>query len=135
MKSSYLCPSCRGFLNSTDWLVFSAKKKNGEMGLVFTHPEIGNYSIEHHRSFHIEQGELLKLYCPICHSSLHTAYVNPNLAKICMIDENHKEHIVLFSSVVGEHSTFKITEDKIETFGEHSGNYNISYADLVRVRY
>ncbi|MCD4729761.1 MAG: hypothetical protein K8R74_04110, partial [Bacteroidales bacterium] len=43
---------------------------------------------------------------------------------IIMIDENKEEYNVCFSSIVGEHTTFKIEKaNVVEKYGEDSSTY------------
>ncbi len=69
-------------------------------------------------SLTIEKGEVVDLFCPVCHDSLNI----PNkdaLAKYIRIDDGLKESYIIISRKYGERITFKVSEDKhIETFGE-----------------
>ena len=67
---------------------------------------------------------MLEFNCPVCHADLTANEINPNLARIIMIDENKKEFDIFFSKICGEHSTFLIHEDDIvEKFGKDSSVY------------
>lgn len=123
MKSNYLCPHCRGFLNVGENIIFAAKTKSHKRGLVLLSPKIGDYSVVTHVDFKFEQGELVSFYCPICNISLEATNVNQNLANVTMKDETGKEYDVYFSGIAGERCTYKITDKKVEAFGEKSAQY------------
>ncbi len=122
MKDNYLCPHCRGHLNTGDNIIFSSRTPKGGLGMILLHPALGEYSVTTHPLFDYAQGEKLQFYCPICHKEL-ASDLHENLAKILLVDENGTEFQIIFSKVAGEKSTFKIIGDNVEVFGEHSGNY------------
>lgn len=122
MKDNYLCPFCRGHLNTGDYIIFSSRTSKGGLGLILLHPELGKYSVTANPQFEYEIGEKLQFYCPLCHKEL-ASDLHENLAKIILIDENKMEFNIHFSKVAGEKSTFKIIGDKVEAFGEHSRHY------------
>ena len=118
MKATYLCPHCRGAINADNNIILSAKTSTNKVGLILLHEEIGNYSSISSDSLTIEKGEVVDLFCPVCHESLNI----PNkdaLAKYIRIDDGLKESYIIISRKYGERITFKVSEDKhIETFGE-----------------
>ena len=82
------------------------------------HEEIGNYTSDLSSSLTIEIGEVVDLFCPICHESLNIPNKD-SLAKYIRIDNNCKECYIIISRKYGERITFKVDENKhIETFGE-----------------
>jgi hypothetical protein len=114
MAVEYLCKVCRGHLNVKTSIVLAAQKVNSPTGgLVFFNPELGNYTVTTHSSFHINEGDEFIYTCPICHSQLNSAKY-PHLVRIIMIDENHKEYNIYFSGIAGEKCTFKIRGNKVE---------------------
>jgi len=122
MKDNYLCPHCRGHLNTGNQIIFSSRTSKGGLGLILLHPSLGEYSVSTHPLFEYEDGEKLQFYCPMCHKELASDF-HINLAKILLIDEGGKEFHILFSKIAGEKCTFKIIGDNVEVFGEHSNNY------------
>jgi len=122
MKADYLCPYCRGLLNAGKYIVLSSRTKRGGHGLIMLHPEVGNYTVTKHPLFEYAKNEKLSFFCPICNKEL-ASDVHENLAKIILIDELKKESDIYFSKIAGEQSTFKITGDHVEIFGEHAENY------------
>ncbi len=123
MKNDYVCPFCRGYLKVKNSVIFSARKENGEQGLLLMSPEIGNYTVRKHRSFRLADGERTDLYCPICHANLMAQNYNENLARIIQIDEENEENIVLISEIVGERCTYVIHGKKVEKYGDDAVNY------------
>ena len=54
MAVEYLCKVCRGHLNVKNSIVLAASKsRQSQRRLDFLNPEIGNYTITTHPSFHI----------------------------------------------------------------------------------
>ncbi len=123
MKYDYVCPFCRGHLKIKNSVIFSARKENGDRGLLLLSPELGDYSVRKHRTFPLKDGERTDLYCPICHSNLMAQNYNENLARIIQIDEKGEENIVLISEIAGERCTYVIHGKKVEKFGDDSVNY------------
>jgi uncharacterized protein YbaR (Trm112 family) len=123
MGNDYLCPWCRGHLRVNDNIIFSAETKVENGGLILINPTLGDYTIKKHQTFKFEQGEHVNFYCPICHAKLGENEKIQNLAKILMVDEQNNEYEVLFSEIYGEKCTYKIKENEIKAFGEHSSRY------------
>ncbi|MCK4813278.1 MAG: hypothetical protein KAT14_05000 [Candidatus Marinimicrobia bacterium] len=123
MNNDYVCPFCRGHLKVKNSVIFSARKPNGERGIILLSPEIGNYTVRKHSSFSLEDGERIGLYCPICHANLMAQNYNNNLARIISIDEHGEENIILISEIVGERCTYIIDGKKVDRFGEDAMNY------------
>ena len=121
MKTNYLCPKCKGFLNVGENVIFSTRNKNHDVGLVLLHQELGNYKVIKHPDYNYEEGECLEFFCPICHKNLSTGD-KEKLVGIIMVDEN-KTYNVLFSQIAGEKSTYKIIGDNVEAFGTHKHKY------------
>ncbi len=123
MKNEYLCPYCRGNLKVENNIIFAVRTKNEQRGLLLFSPELGNYRCHKHESLDLKEGERIETFCPMCHSNLKAISVNRNLAEVIMVDANGDEYEIYFSEVVGEHSTFKIKDTDIESFGDDSGDY------------
>lgn len=118
MKVTYLCPHCRGAINAGNNIILSAKTDMNKVGLILLHEEIGNYTSKISASLSITKGEVVDLFCPICHESLNIPSKDA-LAKYIRIDENCNECHIIISRRYGEKITFKVNEDKhIETYGE-----------------
>ncbi len=118
MKVTYLCPHCRGAINAGNNIILSAKTSKNKVGLILLHEEIGNYTSVLSSSLTVEEGEVVDLFCPICHESLNIPK-NDSLAKYIRIDNGIKESYIIISRKYGEKITFKIDENKhIESYGE-----------------
>jgi len=118
MKTTYLCPHCRGAINAGNNIILSAKTNSNQTGLILLHKDIGNYSSDLSSSITVEDGEIVDLFCPICHESLNIP-IKDALAKYIRIDENLKESFIIISRKYGERITFKIDENKqVESYGE-----------------
>jgi len=123
MKVTYLCPHCRGAINAGNNIILSAKTESKNVGLILLHEEIGNFSSEHSSSLIVKEGDVVDLFCPICHESLNI----PNkdtLARYIKLDDEMKESYIIISRKYGEKITFKVNENKhIETYGEKLSRY------------
>jgi len=118
MKVTYLCPHCRGAINAGNNIILSAKTSKNKVGLILLHEEIGNYTSVLSSSLTVEEGEVVDLFCPICHESLNIPK-NDSLAKYIRIDNGIKESYIIISRKYGEKITFKVDENKhVESYGE-----------------
>ncbi len=118
MKVTYLCPHCRGAINAGNNIILSAKTKSKKVGLILLHEEIGNYSSELSASITVEKGEIVELFCPVCHKSLNISNKD-SLAKYIRVDDNCTECYIIISRRFGERITFKVNEKKqVESYGE-----------------
>jgi len=118
MKVTYLCPHCRGAINAGNNIVLSAKTSANMIGLILLHEEIGNYSSKLSSSITVEIGEVVDLFCPVCHESLNIPNKD-SLAKYIRIDDNCNECYIIISRKYGERITFKVDEKKqVESYGE-----------------
>jgi len=118
MKTTYLCPLCRGSINAGNNIILSAKTSTNKKGLILLHEEIGNYTSEISSSLSVEEGEVVDIFCPVCHESLNIP-IKDALARYLKIDENLKECHIIISRKYGEKITFTVDENKhVETYGE-----------------
>lgn len=127
MANSFLCPKCSGHLEVGNSVVFSTRSKKGETGLVLLSPQLGDYKVVNHPSFHFDLGDYIEFFCPLCHVQL-TSEKNENLAKVLMVDDELKVCEVLFSKIAGERCTYRIVDGKVEEFGPDSSRYLDSIA-------
>ncbi|EKD50188.1 MAG: hypothetical protein ACD_62C00620G0009 [uncultured bacterium] len=123
MGNKYLCPKCRGRLDVHEYVAFTAQAKDGDRGLLLLSPHLGNYDVWHNDNFRYQQGDLVKYFCPICHKNLTAIEFHEHLVRIHMVDGDNIEHNVLFSGVAGEEATYKVRDDEIEPYGQHSNQY------------
>ncbi len=131
MSYDFLCPHCGGYLRIGDNVVLTVKKEKWSGGLVFLHPELGNYTVKNHPSFKVDKGEQVIMHCPVCGKNL-TSKKHPKLAMLMMKDEEGKEHEIYFSQVPEEQSTFRLIGDFVEIHGEDAGIYEDLF-DLSRL--
>ena len=124
MKNDFVCPKCSGHLLVGDYVVFTVITSKGERGLVLLSPHLGDYTKVLNPSFTIGSGENVDYFCPFCHSNLAAYDVERRLVRLHMIDENSEKHEIFFSGIEGENCTFKISEKKLEKFGEASEKYD-----------
>ena len=92
-------------------------------GLLLLSPQLGEYSATTHSAFHLNDGERVDIYCPVCHENLGDYMDHQNLARVIMVDETGKEYDIVFSEIIGQHSTYKIHGKDVESFGEHAELY------------
>ena len=116
-ENDYLCPKCKGHLNTGGKIVFSTKTSRNKKGLILLNPEIGGYTYEHHENYSFKKGEVIQFNCPICSTDL-TSKENEKFAGVMMIDHNDMEYNVLFSRVAGVKSTYVVSTDNVESFGD-----------------
>lgn len=103
-------------------VVISAKAKDGSEGLITLNPIIGNYKVSFPPTLTRKSGELLILFCPVCHQNLSSSK-HINLAMVIAIDENRQEFEIFFSQIIDEHSTVKMVGDNAELFGDDVYKY------------
>lgn len=125
MKKSYLCPACKSHLKLRDKVILTVFKNEQQRGLILLSPEIGDYDITYHsESTGLAKGDKVDVFCPVCSVNLDAGEKYKNLAKLIMVDETGKKSEVYFSKIIGEQATYKVTDQKIQKFGEDAANYN-----------
>jgi len=107
---------------SGDKIIISAKAKNNTEGLISLSPELGNYSVEFPPTLKYKKGDLLNLFCPVCHNNL-ASPKHVNLAMVILSNEADEDFEIYFSQIVGEHSTIKMMGAHVDLFGEHADRY------------
>jgi uncharacterized protein YbaR (Trm112 family) len=122
MKTDFLCPKCQGYLSVDNKIFFAIKGKRNRAGILLMSPTLGDYSYTTHPSFIIEPGEELDFFCPICHENL-SVQGTDKLAKVVMREEDRYEYYIVFSKKEGERCTYRLSEKKIETFGDVANKY------------
>ena len=122
MIKEYCCPKCKSQLMAGEHIVLSAKASDGSEGLIELSPAIGDYTVIFPPTLHPKPGELLTLFCPVCHYNLASSK-HINLAMVIAKDDKGNEYEIYFSQIVGEHSTIAMTGDYVELHGEHVGKY------------
>ena len=125
----YYCPHCKALLNPGTKVVFVIGH-GGKRGLLLLSPELGDYAVVMAESIPIEQGRLYYFQCPVCHLDL-TSSVDQNLVEIVCHEPDGTRSLVDFSRVAGEHATFVISAEGIETHGEHADRHSLEILELV----
>lgn len=121
--NDYMCPKCNGHLNVGDYLVFATKTQKRHKGLILLSPKVGEYNYLHHEKFQLEKGELVDFECPICQADL-TSAKNKDHAMIYMVSsEDNTEYQLFFSKIAGNKSTYLVSNDNVEAFGEDAMDY------------
>ncbi len=124
MKTRFICPHCRATLRVRKNIIFKVRTEDHKMGILLLNPALGNYTYISSPDLKFEDGEKIEFMCPVCCEHLAAKNISNDLVDIIMIDEEEKEYHVYFSSIAGEHTTFKIEEDDvIEQYGEDSSAY------------
>ncbi len=124
-ENDYLCPSCKGHLNTGGNVVFSTKNSRNSKGLILLSPKAGEYTYSHHSAYNLKKDEIIDFHCPICSTNL-TSPKNESYVSINMVDHNNEEYEVLFSRKVGDKSTYVVAgqDQGIEEFGEDALNFD-----------
>jgi hypothetical protein len=130
MTGNYICPHCRTYLNVGEKIILAAKNEKGKRGILLFSIHLGDYEIQKHSAFDMEENESIYLYCPSCHKGLKDTKIHENIYKILLQDEEDQEYEILFSGVYGERCTYQISEEKVESYGEHAAKY-IDFASLI----
>lgn len=124
MEKKYYCPHCKSQLNVGKDIIFTVKTAKRNAGLLLVSPQVGDYSVTKDPLFAIEKGEHLEILCPVCHARLQVGRISENLAMVNMKDSSGIESEVFFSEIFGEKCTFKVSNKKVEAFGDDSHKYN-----------
>jgi hypothetical protein len=95
-----------------------ARRKN-RSGLILLSPQPGNYQSIVSEDFPLEFGDLIEFHCPVCSVSL-TADENDNLATLVYRFSPGREGTVFFSRRFGEHATYLVFNNEVQTFGENA---------------
>lgn len=121
--NDYMCPKCNGHLNVGGYLVFATKTQKRHKGLILLSPKVGEYNYLHHEKFQLEKGEMVDFGCPICQADL-TSTKNKDHAMIYMVSsEDNTEYQLFFSKKAGNKSTYLVSNDNVEAFGEDAMDY------------
>lgn len=130
-QNKFFCPHCRALLNVKGDVIFSAESSSGTKGLLYLSHELGNYTMEKDGDFKLHKGETLKLFCPVCRTSMSKKTPHANLARITMQDTVGKVYDIYISAIVGEQCTYKISGTHKNRFGKDSANYDFFYSNLI----
>ncbi|MEA2043500.1 MAG: hypothetical protein U9N85_13245 [Bacteroidota bacterium] len=115
--NEYRCPECGGFLSLDNKVVFSIETAEKQKGILFLSSKLGDYSVVKHSSVEINDGDKLKISCPLCGHDL-CAVPDKNLANVEMVDDSGETLTVLFSVKRGERATYALKGKQVMRFGE-----------------
>lgn len=128
MRWTYSCPKCEAMLNPDETVVLV-----GEFGphriLVGFHPEPGSYRAFLPPGFEMEAGSRWDFRCPVCGESI-VSEIAPDLCALDMATQGVR-HRLFFSRTAGEHATFVVSAEGIQTHGEHADRHSLEILDLV----
>ena len=118
----YYCPYCSAQLNVNGFIALSISKKKSKSGMILLSEELGDYTSHISSNLTFEEGEKADFNCPSCTKSLEFES-DKNLVRIFKTDKDGKEYAVIFSSIYGEQSTYRLSSERKLSFGEHAMKY------------
>jgi hypothetical protein len=130
MEWKFTCPGCHSILNPNQRVVFKVEY-GGRKALMLLSAHLGDYlSIcDDEFASGIETGSLVKFSCPICDRDL-SAADNERFAEILQVTPEREPRRVRFSQVYGEHATFTIAGDEIESYGKDAARFrDLDFSD------
>ncbi len=125
MKRNYFCPKCRAVLNPNVKIILAAYRTN-KRGLVLLSPQPGNYQAIVSDELPLSAGDLVEFHCPVC-SELLTANHDENLVGLAFRFTTGLQGKVFFSRRYGEHATYFVTDDDVQSYGEHVADSGLNY--------
>lgn len=132
MKYDFYCPTCDSVLNVNNNIILAIQKEDKSMGLIFLDTVLGSYTKIQHSSLKIKEGEIVQIFCPLCHKDL-LCIPDKNLARLIAKDKDGESLSVLFSVKYGEESTYLVTDKKIKkTFGKDSRSIDFELLSLCK---
>ncbi len=130
--NSYYCPACSALLNVENNVVLAVQKQSGEGGVILLDAKLGDYTKVKHSSLRIEKGDIVNLFCPVCHKDL-LCLPDYNLARLMMKDEAGENLTVLFSVKFGEEETYVIKDNSVHnTYGKHKKEIDFESMSLCK---
>ena len=132
MKYEYFCPTCSSPLSVNNNIVLTIQNNEGKSGIVFLDTLLGDYTKVKHTSLNVKEGEIVKIFCPVCHKDL-LCLPDKNLARLIMKDNDGENLTVLFSVKYGEESTYILKDKRIkQRFGRHAENIDFESLSLCK---
>lgn len=126
MATEFHCPYCDAILNVGGDVILTGSTGRSR-GLFLLSPDLGNYRVMVPRDLRLGEGEAVDFACPVCAIQL-TSPFDRNLAEVHAIDGEGHRLRVEFSRLHGEHATFLVGDQSVQTFGEHAPNYaNVNF--------
>lgn len=122
MKREYYCPHCEGTLNPNVKIVLLISHGD-QKGLILASPHPGNYELVVPEELNLHKGDVVTIECPVCRADLQSN-ADEMLAKIGFRDPTGASGHVDFSRIFGEHATYFVTEETVQSYGEHAEQYH-----------
>ena len=95
MEEKYLCPTCKKKLNIGEDIVLVGEKDKFNIGLLFLHTDLGNYSLKKTDDIRLEKGDIVEITCPICSADL-TYKFKLSYASLIKVEGGEEVVIVFF---------------------------------------
>ncbi len=125
MERTYLCPHCNAHLNPNVKIVLRAQVDQQRALLLFS-PQPGNYDVVVPDGFQLRKKDKVSFSCPVCSEDL-TSPRDPTMAQIRFTSTNGTKGLVAFSRIFGHHSTYFITAEQVESFGEDADKAGFNF--------
>lgn len=122
-ENDFKCPKCLGHLNVAGKLIFATRTKSNHKGLIMLSPNVGDYKYAHHDNYHLKKGELVDFHCPLCGIDLSSSKHKEQAMILMVNEEDRSEFELYFSKVAGNNSTYIVSNEKVESFGEDALDY------------
>ena len=120
--AKYLCPYCCIQLNVDDHIILIGHGTSGHKGLILLKETLGDYNVKMASSLRLDKGEKVQFHCPGCLKNLDYSR-KKDFAWILKHDEEGKEFTIIFSVIFGDHATYKISEERVISYGEKAIQY------------
>jgi hypothetical protein len=118
MNRRYFCPQCHANLNPNVKIILMARR-TGEQGLILLSPQPGNYEVIVADELRLQSGDLVEFHCPVCSTSI-TSNHDETMAKLVLRLATGAEGKVYFARRFGEHATYFVVDDEVQSFGENA---------------
>jgi hypothetical protein len=123
-RNQYYCPICNAHLNPGTKIVLCARH-NERKALMLLSPTPGDYDVVVARGLDLETECVVELFCPICDHPLVSAR-DANMAELVFRNEE-RQGVVVFSKVWGQHATYFVTEEAVQSYGEHADGDGVNF--------
>lgn len=118
---NFFCPACHHQLDVKGEIHLKTERQNGDKGDMYLSTSFGTYSYQHIPEVAFLKNESVEFYCPDCHSNVKSEK-HPKFVTMMMRVENKFDFEILFSRKAGIHKTYIVTEDGVESYGEHASD-------------
>ena len=118
-KYSFFCPKCGCQLDESGSIHLNTERQNGDKGEMYMSTSFGTYTYKHIPPVNFLENELVDFFCPNCKANLRS-HDYPEYTLMNMQVEDKFDFEILFSRKAGMHKTYIVTEDGVESYGEHA---------------